>query len=318
MLEQRRGQVRRHLGWLAKDMAALMRLTAGGLVSRVLPPRFDGRLTIALGNVAARIQPGRLEEMAVGMAEALPSATGVDWSRVAADRRRIFVEELWARSVSVWPHRWQPDISVGGLANLQEARAANNGVILWRTSGVGTLVTPIGLWRAGVPVVHLSAQFHGSASPGWISRHIVSRWIVRGENAYLAERVVIPTDRSRQYLRVLVERLQAGAVVSIIGDVDAQTPITACVAGMSLSFATGTPSLARLTGCAVLPVFESWKGPQTYRVDIQEPIVIDRSHSRQALAQEAIEEFASRLDAWLALHPASWRRWHHVVPREGR
>ena len=95
-----------------------MRLTAGGLVSRVLPPRFDGRLTIALGNVAARIQPGRLEEMAVGMAEALPSATGVDWSRVAADRRRIFVEELWARSVSVWPHRWQPDISVGGLANL--------------------------------------------------------------------------------------------------------------------------------------------------------------------------------------------------------
>ena len=182
-------------------------------------------------------------------------------------------------------------------------------MILWRMSGVCPLVTPIGLWRADVALVHVSAHGHGAASPGWLSRRLISPWIVGGENAYLGERVVIPPDGSLDYLRHLVSRLRSGAVVALLGDFESRISVRASVAGYRVPFATGAPSLARLTGCALLPVFESWEGPQRYRVEIQEPISIDRTRSRHAASTTAIEEMAGRFNTWLADHPDSWRGW---------
>jgi lauroyl/myristoyl acyltransferase len=300
----------KRLRWLGRDLAKLAWYLAGGTVALLVPSALDARVTAIMGRVSMwrsrRWMPRQAARMEAALGDRRP---GTDWTEVTRENRRIVSEDWWARARWMAPRRWRPRIDVEGLEHLRAAMEAGSGVILWRASLASTLVVKVALWREGVEIVHLSRMNHGQTSPGWLARRVLRHLYVRSELAFIAERVVMPGNESLDHLRVLVDRLRSGAVVSIVGDNSSATPFVWPLLGKPWGFATGAPSLSRLTGCALLPVFTARVGPQHYRVVIGAPIEPDRSRPRRTFNASAVGAFAGRLEAWLTEHPAEWYQW---------
>ena len=112
------------------------------------------------------------------------------------------------------------------------------------------------------------------------------------------------------YLRVLLDRLSQNRVVSIFGDSTVGRQVVgAPVFGIPLRLPTGAPAIARRSGCALLTVYTEYSAPQRYRVVIDPPVTIDTEQSRSQIVNEAIKEFARRLETHIIESPASWRQW---------
>jgi lauroyl/myristoyl acyltransferase len=235
-----------------------------------------------------------------------------DLTEPARAQYQMMLEGAWARARNLHARGWQPKTTVEGLEKLQEAQAAGRGTILWRMSFGSSLIVKIGLWRAGVPLVHLSMKNHGALSEAWIARYVIGPLFRRTENRYLRERVVIPWDGSTgSVMKTLLQRLSRdNAVVSIIGDVRRGTQnITTPFFDAQAEFAVGSPSLAWKAGSALLPVYSVREGTGRYRIVIGEPIGADRQLDRKEYVKRAVEEFSTRLQAAIVRYPGSWSDW---------
>jgi lauroyl/myristoyl acyltransferase len=259
------------------------------------------------------LRPGKVEHMASRMSKTLaPRGGSEDLTEAARAQYQMTLEGAWARARNLHARGWEPKTTVVGLEKLQEAQASGRGTILWRMSFGSSLIIKIGLWRAGVPLVHLSMENHGAWSEGWIARNVLGPLYRRTENRYLRERVVIPRDGSTAaVMRTLLQRLSRdNAVVSIIGDVRRGTQnITTPFFDAQAQFAVGSPSLAWKAGSALLPVYSVREGTGRYRIVIDEPIGAERQLDRKEFVKRAVEEFSTRLQSAIVRHPGSWPEW---------
>jgi lauroyl/myristoyl acyltransferase len=239
-----------------------------------------------------------------------------DWEALARDNLSMHLEEDLGRVRGLHRAGWTPEIDLVGIEELEAALAQGRGAILWRMSFACSPVANAALWNAGHPLVHLSHPLHGAARwHGKFWARYIPRLYVTAENRFLRERVLLSESGSFEYLRVLLGRLEANAVVSIFGDISGRQNVEVPVIGQPMSFATGSPSLARRVGCALLPVHVVWLGPQKYRVVIEPAIKVDRALSRNEFGRQAVAEFARRLELRVLEHPASWRNWErHLHP----
>lgn len=241
-----------------------------------------------------------------------------DLTEQARGQYQMMLEDAWARARNLHARGWEPKTTVVGLERIREAQAAGVGTILWGMSFGNTLIVKIGLWRAGVPLVHLSMANHGAWSEAWIARNVLGPLYRRMENRYLRERVVIPWDGSTgAVMKTLLQRLSRdNAVVSIIGDVRRGTRnIATPFFDAQAQFAVGSPSLAWKTGAALLPVYSVREGTGRYRIVIDEPIGVDRQLDRKEYVLRAVEEFSTRMQAAIVRHPGSWSKWGHFWAR---
>ena len=158
-------------------------------------------------------------------------------------------------------------------------------------------------------MTHLSREQHGSPSLTRLGVRVVAPLYCRAENPYLAERVRIPLDGSLSYLNRLRGRLRENACVSIFGEHEGRQGAEVEVLGARWRFALGAPSLAWLEGAELLTVYPLRIAPFHYRVVIDEPIAADRSAPRKAFAQQALAEFAERLERLIVAYPAQWQGW---------
>jgi lauroyl/myristoyl acyltransferase len=294
----------------------LLRVVGFGLAyvpSAVIPRRLDPWLVDHVTGLALRLRPGKVERLTSRMSHTLAvRSTDSDLTEQARGHYQMVLEGAWARARNLHARGWEPTTTVEGLERLQAAQAAGRGAILWRMSFGSSLIVKIGLWRAGVPLVHLSMENHGASSEGWIARNVFGPLYRRMENRYLRERVVIPRDGSTgAAMKTLLQRLSRdNAVVSIIGDVrrGAQN-ITTPFFDAQAQFATGSPSLAWKAGSALFPVYSVREAAGRYRIVIDEPIGVDRQLDRKEYAKRAVEVFSTRMQAAIVRHPGSWSDW---------
>lgn len=282
-------------------------LGAGFAASTVLPGRLDGRLVEALVGLSFRLRPGRLEQRAAQIAAVL-GRSEAEAREIARENARLEAESAWGRVRGLRHRGWQPEVHLEGREHLERALAAGRGALMWRWSFCSTPVVKIALWQAQIPLVHLSWEDHGAWSQGWVGRRLIAPLYRRSEDGYLAERIVIPRG-SLAYMKLLIKRLEANAVVSIVGDHTGSQNVTTPFFDGECRFATGAPALAWKTGASLLTAHAIAEGPGRYRVVVAEPIEVDRSVDRRQSVRRAVFEFSRRMQAAIAQHPASWGGW---------
>lgn len=295
-----------------RDFLRAIGLGLGYVPSAFIPAPLAPWIIDHLTSVALRLRPGKVERLASRMSMTLGArGAGRDFTESCPAQYQMLLEEAWARARSLHRRGWQPHTSVEGLERLRAAQAAGAGTILWRMSFGSTLVAIIGLWKAGVPLVHLSNERHGAVSGAWIARHALCPLYRRTENWFLRERVVIPWNGSTgAVMKTLLQRLSSdNAVVSIIGDQFGTQNITTPFFDAQARFAIGSPSLAWKTGAALLPVYSVREGTGRYRIVIGEPIGVDRQLDRKEYVKQAVEEFSARMQETIVRHPGSWSDW---------
>jgi lauroyl/myristoyl acyltransferase len=282
------------------------------LPSVVVPRRFDPWIIDQFTELALRLRPGKVERLASRMSNTLgPRSRDRDLTEAALAQYQMMLEDAWARARNLHARGWEPTITVEGLERIRAAQAAGAGTILWRMSFGSSLVAIIGLWRAGVPLVHLSSERHGALSLAWIARTALCPLYRRTEHWFLRERVVIPWDGSTGVvMKTLLQRLSGdNAVVSIIGDQRGTQNVTTPFFGAQAQFAIGAPSLAWKAGSTLLPVYSVREGTGSYRVVIDEPIGVKRQLDRKEYAKQAVHEFSARMQDAIVRHPGSWSDW---------
>jgi len=294
------------------DVRTLARLTAGFIMTGLLPRRLDRGLIPRLLGSPFLIRASLIDDVAGRMrfvlGDALPDAAARDHARAWCE---MVFETRWLRWRAL--HRAAPPVetSVDGLPTLHAAHEGGRGVILWGMEFCDTLVVKIALHRAGVRLVHLSSANHGlNAPPTKLGLRFVSPMHCAAENRFLDERVVMPADGSLGYMRVLVQRLEENRCVYISGErLAARQNIPAPLLGREAQFAPGASGLAWKLKSALLPVHVVRDAPLRYRAFIDVPVTPDPALGKSAFIESAVREFAERLGRRVTEHPPGWQ-WH--------
>ena len=158
-------------------------------------------------------------------------------------------------------------------------------------------------------LVHLSRIGHGAKSTSWMALRLLCPLHRRSEDCYLKERITIPLDESRGYMRLLMKHLENNAVVSIFGEIHSRRPVNAAFFRRSAGFAAGAPFLAWKMGSVLLPTYCVRQGPSRYRFVVDEPIVLDPGLERDPFVRQAVVEFSQRLQVAIRASPSSWLGW---------
>jgi hypothetical protein len=308
---------------LKGDLKRLRTLTSGFFATSFVPP--GGEEEAIAGFVDRRLaeRPEYVGRIRDRMQRILGGAgVQLDFDLTALQYCRRTLEEQWGHWRALHRGGWAIETEVEGQEHLEEAHAAGKGAILWGMSFCGYLVPKIALHRVGANLIHLSAADHGAHFPPTrLGLAVVGPLYCRAENRYLAERVIIPADKSQGYLGILEARLAQDRNVWIFGErVGRRRNIEAQLFGLEARFATGSPTLAFTTGARLLPVDVVREKCLRYRLRIDRPI-LHRGEDREAFIGAAGTEFARRLEERIREHPADWM-WEahtiHQLLRQGR
>jgi len=293
------------------DIRHLLTWTLAFLAGLVVPGRWSSRVVELRVKARERRNPGLLPSLADKMEEYLGGSPTPDYLRAARAYELRLAELQWGRVRDLSGRRWPIATTVDGAERIHAARAAGTGVILWHMSsgGTGSLPTKMALWREGIPFVHLSRAQHGIGRGSWLAVHLIGPLYLRTEDRYVHERVTIPLDDSLGYMRVLIDRLRNGEVLTIMGEERGRQMVTVPFLGGRRGFATGSAALAHRHHAALLPVFAVRTGPLEYTIIVDHPIAADRSLPRGEYVTAAITEFSRRLGEAIHAHPSDWDGW---------
>ncbi len=306
----------------ARELFRVAGMCAGYVVTAIVPQRIDAWFLHTLVGVHHRLRPKKARALAERMAASVRERgrEGVPPSRVpkpahfAEAARMRYLVSLDARMSRIRGlHRrgWKPTVRISGLEHLDEARTQGRGCVLWRMSFCSSTVVKIAMCEAGIPLVHLSQESHGSRSDGWISRRLFCPLYRRTEDPYLAERAIIPWGGSPVgAMRLLLKRLtEENAVASIVGDSPWAQGHDTKLLGVPARFALGAPQLANRVGAALLPVYVVWEDVGTYRVVIEPPIALESGLDQKERLARAVDSFAACMEEAICTYPESWMLW---------
>jgi lauroyl/myristoyl acyltransferase len=302
-----------------KDLLRVAGFLLGFFPAAIIPSAWDRPIIDGLTGLILRLRPNKEPLLAQRMAESVGRVEeAIDLRAEARHRYQHYLEAPWARVRALHRNGWKPDIEVEGLEHIRASQEVGKGTILWRVSMGTSLTAKKALSDAGIELIHLSADTHGSWSDTWLAEKALAPLYRRTEGWWVKERVIIPADRAMAgIMKTLIKHLRSNAVVSIFGDLRAAQNVYATVLGQTAVFATGSPSLAFKTGATLLPVYSVRQGTGRFRIIVDEPIVPDRNLGRKEYVQEAVQEFARRIDEIVREHPGSWSKWVNFWNHEG-
>jgi lauroyl/myristoyl acyltransferase len=206
---------------------------------------------------------------------------------------------------------WRPwtrevPIRIDGREHLAAALESGAGALLWvGRFAWASLVTKMGLHRAGVPVTHLSRPTHGFGESDFAVRWLNPFW-TRIEDRFLRERIVLRPGAETAALRALRRRLGENGVVSIaVGDQAART-VGVSVLGVPRRLATGPMHLALTSRAPLIPVFTVRDEGGRFLVAFEPPLDIRDLTGREERERDIGEQYASRLEGWVRRYPGQW------------
>jgi lauroyl/myristoyl acyltransferase len=205
------------------------------------------------------------------------------------------------------PDGWEPAVRIAGFEHVHAALALGRGVVLWVSHAFhGHLAAKIGFRRAGLDVVHLSTPAHGFSTTKFGVRYL-NRMQTRIEDRYIGERVMLPLQGQNAALQTLVKRLKANKVVSITGQRGTGRTIDTGFLDGVLPLAPGAPTLAAITGAALLPVFAFRAADGVIDVSVEPEIPL--AGAREQAVIGAVQDFATRSEPYVLRTPGQWLSW---------
>ncbi|HSM02579.1 MAG TPA: hypothetical protein VK960_09110 [Acidimicrobiia bacterium] len=298
-------------GRLAGLLEAGKILTAGALTW--LPQSADAPVVDALTKLVTRsVGADAVSSMAQVMERCIGPSPNEGWMDVARQNVLVRAHGYWARARGIHRPGWSATLEVDGIEHLETAAAAGSGAILWRMNFCGSHVAKQALYERGYRLVHVTRPEHGMPGNDAVSRRVVAPLYTRAEVRNLGERVQIDPSGSLTYLRLLLDRLRANEVVSIMAEFPGRAAMSTKVFDREIEFATGAPSLARSSGAALLTMYARHLAYDHYQIVIEEPITI-RGKTRDAQLADAVNAFGDRLERAVRAHPASWMGWGQLT-----
>ncbi len=292
------------------DIVRLARLLTGGLLARLTPRNLDQVAADALLRLGAGNWRGSTAELAALMAQSLGPNKKADWQRLAEENVQMASELAWATLRGVSSERWYPNIEFVGESKVRTALKAGRGAVFWCMHFSSAEAVKQGFHQIGLPLVHLGSALHGTAgSSTRFATSVISPLVCRGENRWLADRLVIPSSGSVSHLRKLRGYLQENHCVSIISDTIGRQQVELPFLIGRRKFSTGAPSLAWSENSALFSVHVIRTGPFQYRVIVGESIPVDRSLTRKEFVSAAVLEFGRRMEDLVERHPSDWQEW---------
>jgi lauroyl/myristoyl acyltransferase len=297
------------------DYRRLATLSAGYLLTLAVPSRFDQRAMGRLVQSPLVVKDAwvrRIEELMRSMLGAqLPD---VDFRSLAREYCEMTRETEWIRFRAFHTVDVPIEMTLEGLERVEAALEAGKGAILWGMSFCENWLWMIALHRAGVPLVLLASAYHGVTSSTRLGIEAVGPFFSAPENRFVAERIVIPADRSRGFMPVLKQRLSENSLLFIRGDLESvRTNYPAKVLGREMKFAPGAPGLSWQMGSALLPMRVVRDGPFRYRTIIHPPVEVDRELDGSSYIREAVDHFAALLERCVLESPSDWDFWAILV-----
>jgi lauroyl/myristoyl acyltransferase len=206
---------------------------------------------------------------------------------------------------------WRPwtravPVRVDGLEHVAAALESGAGAVLWiGRFAWASLITKVGLHRAGVPVTHLSRPTHGFGGSDFAVRWLNPSW-TRIEDRFLGERVVLGPGAETAALRALRRRLGENGVVSIAVGEEAARTVSVSVLGVPRRLATGPMHLALTSRAPLIPVFTVRDEGGRFVVVLEPPLEVRGQAVRDDRERDVGEQYASRLEAWVRRYPGQW------------
>jgi KDO2-lipid IV(A) lauroyltransferase len=284
-----------------EHMAARSILTGLGLLPRpvaVSLGRGIGRIAYVLGGRLRRTGERNLELALSGLS--------------AAERTAILrgCFENLGRLLGEFSHlpRSTPEslrqiIECEGLENLEAARAAGRGVILF-TGHLGAWeLSSFALSAFGYPMSFLARR---------IDNPRVEQ-LVEGTRTRFGNRSIDKRSAARPMLRTL----RAGGTVGILVDLNTHPHEAVFVDffGIPASTTSGLATLALRTGAAVLPVFIPWdERRRRFVLHVDPPLEIERTGHEAEDVRRLTSLFTSVIESYVRRFPGQWlwihRRWN--------
>jgi lauroyl/myristoyl acyltransferase len=307
--DQSRGALRnsscRRIAWT--DLAILVALVGTLPVSWLMPPkvwRFLARAIALLADNLDLLPGGNVRRIESLLGDKVPGHTARE---IRIENFAGFIETNLQVLRDYRPGGWNPAIEIVGREHIDQGLHEERGVILWM--GLFTpfsLAAKVALHQAGYAVHHLSHPKHGYSNTHF-ARRFLNPIRTNIEKRYLEERVLLSEDGSLAALRLLQKRLENNCVVSITVSSLAQDPLTTPFLADKLPVAGGAPTLAMLTGAALLPVFPIQTGENRFAITIGPKINVPARTS--AAVQAAVDEYAPQLERYVINYPGQWRGW---------
>ena len=210
------------------------------------------------------------------------------------------------------PFRRDPRVRLGDAGLVEQALRSGRGVILWVAHGPhGDLGAKAAFSRAGLAVSHLSTPGHGFSSSRFGKRYL-NRLHNAAEDRHLKERILTKLDGSAAAVQAIVRRLRENRVVSITAHRGFGRVVEAPFLDGMLKLAPGAPSIAHMTGAALLPVFAFREDDGVVGVTFGPPIAIAADRPRDVAVADAARRYAEILEPHVLRHPAQWQGWLHL------
>lgn len=200
-------------GFTEADLFEMMLRALFWAAVRVLPPRAWPGVARTTSRVRRfrHVQRKQPAVASAAMAAGLAADPGEGASIYDAYRQR-----LHERRLMVLRERARPDpvrFDVDGLDALKQVMAEGRGAILWTSPFVfQTLIGKRGLHEADLRVAQVSARQHGFSDTRFGIRYL-NPSLLREENRFLADRLILEEESAAAVLRRAVRALSSGSPV---------------------------------------------------------------------------------------------------------
>ncbi len=196
--------------------------------------------------------------------------------------------------------------AIRGLPHLEEARARGKGVMLLSPHCYANRAAKRGLAAAGHAILSVRSgrlRYPGMSRAG-------QRLLCHRYNDFL-HRVV----RDEALIQdpgcslAIFQRLRTGGLVDVHPDASPSgETVWGPFLGTRWRFPTGFLEIARLSGCAVVPMLCLWKDGAP-EVEFDEPAHLDAAPNREAFVSANLPRLVAQLQAQVARHPDQWEYW---------
>ena len=204
---------------------------------------------------------------------------------------------------------WNPDISLRGREHIDQALKAGRGAVLWICPcSHAELVVKKALHKASIPLVNLRSHIHPYSGTRF-GKRFLNPIRTSVEDRYLHATVVLRPKREAVAFRELQMWLRKNMVVSIFAIASSDRPFEApCLSGL-LRLALGAPTLAILSGAALLPAPAFPTPSGGFEVTIEAPLQRSAGQDVGPAEQELGRAYARITESWVKKCPYIWRGW---------
>jgi len=278
-----------------------------------LPPGYDVRANLLLGNAIGRSSAGSRERIEANLRRAFPERDDIQTLALQTFETHISHQYIPMSFKRITPRNAANYLRIEGLQHLEALRKAQTGAVFMHPH-MGPAQLPLcTLGALGYPMHQIGGgQVTGLSKIGqW-----ASDWRHR-----LEEDMQVTLHDGKDFLRPIIRALEEGAFVMTTcdgtgGGEELGRRVVANVLGHRMHIPISPVFLALAAGVPLLTL-STHRNPTkgaAFRTEIGPPIELNREQPRKKVLEEGANAVGDFLSDVLSRYPADWHFWDHFEP----